>query len=309
MKMKNFKLKKYLPNTKASAIILACFLILGLWQQTRSSWSATLIHLNRLLNKNIFQSGAVNGHAITTRLDVPFHRQEHSLSCEIAALKMALSAYGLDIPESELIDRMPFGPMNSDPNEVFVGNIDGRMPTTGYGVYWSPIAKVGNAYLRSEIFQASPATVAEHINAGRPIVMWGYFGRGSRIDWTTPEGKRIPAVMGEHARTIIGFSGDIDAPDGFVVMDPIYGEQFWSTSDLFSNWLPFDKMGVVIYPHSKWVRIEGSPTIWEISSDAKIKYPLAMNWARFLEYGGVPDGVKLISSQELSTMTNGFLIY
>ena len=115
--------------------------------------------------------------------------------------------------------------------------------------------------------------------------------------------------MGEHARTIIGFSGDIDAPDGFVVMDPIYGEQFWSTSDLFSNWLPFDKMGVVIYPHSKWVRIEGSPTIWEISSDAKIKYPLAMNWARFLEYGGVPDGVKLISSQELSTMTNGFLIY
>ncbi len=304
----SFNIRKFSNHTKAIVAVIACLVVLGVWQQSRSSWHGTFLHVQRLVSQNVLHKGVVNGHSITSRLNVAFHRQEHSLSCEIAALKMALSAYGLDIPESELISRLPMGPMNGDPNEVFIGNIDGRMPSTGYGVYWSPIAKVGNAYLRSEIFQASPTEVAQHINAGHPIVMWGYFGRGNRYRWTTSSGKEISAVMGEHARTIVGFSGEIANPEGFIVIDPVYGEQYWSTADLFSNWSVFDKMGVVVYPYSKWVKTEDNPTIWEISSDAGIKYPLAMSWDRFLEYGGVPDGVRLISASEAADMNNGFVI-
>ena len=32
---------------------------------------------------------------LNIRLEIPFYRQEHSLSCEITALRMALNYYGL----------------------------------------------------------------------------------------------------------------------------------------------------------------------------------------------------------------------
>jgi hypothetical protein len=36
----------------------------------------------------------------TTRvLDIPLHRQEHALSCEVAALEMAMGALGTQVPE------------------------------------------------------------------------------------------------------------------------------------------------------------------------------------------------------------------
>lgn len=300
-------IKKFFYNPKISFTILACFIALGIWQHTRSNLGATFIYISHMISDKVFH-GQISGTDLTVRLDVPWHRQEHALSCEVAALKMALSAYGLDISESELIAGLPFTSMRGDPHEAFVGNIDGRMGVTGYGVYWDPIAKIGNAYLRSEVFQASPQLLAQHISEGRPVVSWGYFGRGNKLSWTTPGGREIVGINGEHARTVVGFSGDVNNPSGFVLLDPIYGEEYWETQDLFNNSSPFNHMSVVIYPHPKWVKTSNSTTIWEISSDAKIKYPLAMSWERFLEYGGIPDGVKIITEEELANMNSGFVI-
>ncbi len=308
MKENKFKLlKEKIFNAKVSVAILACFIVLGIWQHSRSNLGATFIYVSHMIGDKI-SHGKINGANITTRLNVNWHRQEHALSCEIAALKMALSTHGLNISESELISRMPFVPMRGDPHEAFVGDIDGRMAVTGYGVYWDPIAKLGNAYLRSEVFQASPQLLAQHISEGRPVISWGYFGRGNTISWTTPSGRQIVGVNGEHARTVVGFSGDVSNPTGFVVLDPIYGEEYWETKALFDNSSPFNHMSVVIYPHPKWVKTSTSSTIWEISSDAKIKYPLAMSWERFLEYGGIPDGVKVVSWEEVQSMKEGFVI-
>jgi uncharacterized protein YvpB len=308
LKMNIKPLKKLFKNPKFNFAILICFLLLGLWQVNRSSISGTFIYVTHIFHNHISHAGKVSGE-VTARLNIARHRQEHSLSCEIAALKMALAGYGLNVSESELISRLPFTSMRGDPNEAFVGDIDGRMASTGYGVYWNPIAKVANAYLRSEVFQASPGLVASHIIAGRPVIMWGYFGRGNKISWTTPAGKQIVGINGEHARTVVGFTGSVDAPDGFIVIDPIYGEEFWTASELFGNWQPFNNMGVVVYPHSKWVKAQDDSTIWEISSDASIKYPLAMSWNRFLEYGGIPDGVKTVSEAELAAMKLGQIVY
>ncbi|HYE22237.1 MAG TPA: C39 family peptidase, partial [Verrucomicrobiae bacterium] len=163
--------------------------------------------------------GKISGHSVY-KLPVPFHRQEHSLSCEIAALKMALAGVGVDVPESELISHLPFDPTPrqsgvwGDPYKAFVGDIDGKMFSTGYGVYWQPIADVGLKYKRTEVLEnGTIEQLIDHLNQGHPIVVWGYYGRGNRSTWTTPEGRRIEGVNGEHARTLIGYTGDSSNPE------------------------------------------------------------------------------------------------
>lgn len=193
------------------------------------------------------------------RLPVVYHKQEHSLSCEIAALKMALSGVGVDVPENELIQKLRFDPTSrskgiwGDPYTGFVGDIDGKMGKTGYGVYWQPVADVANNYVYSEVIEnASPQILAEHLLEGRPIVWWGYFGRGKKINWQTPVGKKIEAVDGEHARTLVGFAGSKENPEGFFIFDPIYGEMFWTTEELLENSKPFNNSGIVVYPNDSF---------------------------------------------------------
>ena len=189
-----------------------------------------------------------------TKLPVPYHRQEHSLSCEIASLKMALGYHGISVSESDLIGFLPFDatPKSKgvwgDPYKAFVGDINGKMGITGYGVYWEPIAQVGRVWKKTEVLEnGTPQDLAEHISEGQPIIIWGYYGRGKKLSWTTPEGKRIEAINGEHARVVTGFVGDKTNPEGFVVLDPIYGELFWTTKELLNNWGAFNNHGVVVY--------------------------------------------------------------
>jgi uncharacterized protein YvpB len=209
----------------------------------------------RRINIALFQSGMVEGGKLTS-VPAKFHRQEHSLSCEIAALKMALSVYNIDIPESELISKLKFDPTLrtgstwGDPYTGFVGNIDGKMMKDGYGVYWDPIAEVANNYVEANVTQFTAQKVAAEIDLGHPVIAWGYFGRGKKISWNTPDGKKIDGINGEHARTIIGFTGSIESPTGFIILDPIYGKLYWKTKDLMNNWEPFDHMGIVVYPKS-----------------------------------------------------------
>lgn len=218
---------------------------LGVWQYPK------LAYLRGMAQAKAH--GRVAG-AMLVRLDVPFYRQEHSLSCEIAALRMALAGVGYIVSESELINLLPFDPTAKgkgvwgDPYIGFVGSIDGKMPQSGYGVYWNPIALVGQNFTHTEVIEnASPQDLTKHLLEGRPIVYWGFFGRGKTVSWHTPLGKQIDGVNGEHARTIIGFSGTPENPDGFLLLDPIYGDMFWTTEELFENSKPFNSSGVVVY--------------------------------------------------------------
>lgn len=183
----------------------------------------------------------------TVKLDVPFHRQEHSLSCEAAALQMALAAKGVNISESTLIDQISVEPMWGNPHTGFVGDINGKMLKTGYGVYWEPITRVGSRYRESAAFEhGSPSSLALEIANGNPIVFWGYVGSGRGRKWITPDGTPIIGIAGEHARVLIGFRGSVDNPAGFYLLDPIYGELYWNTGKLQSNGAPFGDSGVII---------------------------------------------------------------
>jgi uncharacterized protein YvpB len=236
-------------NKKFVALVAIVLIISGVLAV--KNWPIVKYEIRRI-KLSLFRGDIAGGTMIM--LPATYHRQEHSLSCEIAALKIALSVYDVHIPESELISKLKFDPTPrtsstwGDPFTGFVGNIDGKMMRDGYGVYWDPIEAVGDEYLDAQVKKFTSQTLAQELADGHPVVSWGYFGRGKKYTWTTPEGKKITAVNGEHARTIVGFSGSVESPTHFIIYDPIYGKLIWKTKDLMNNWAPFENTGIVVYP-------------------------------------------------------------
>jgi uncharacterized protein YvpB len=266
----------------------------------------TLIYLSRQAQVKIARQGWVAGENIY-QLGVPWHRQEHSLSCEVASLKMALDYSGVNVPESELISYLTFDPTPKrgnvwgDPYQGFVGSIDGSMLKTGYGVYWEPIARLGLRYRRTEVIKdGTLQSLITHLEQGRPVVVWGHFGNAGMMTWRTPEGRVIEGINGEHARTLVGFTGDSRNPESVILLDPIYGELRWTVDYFMRNWGNLEHGAVAVYPFPRWASVEGDPTIWEIGADGKTKYGLAMSWSDFLAQGGVPEAINVVDAQWLS---------
>ncbi len=255
--------------------------------------------------------GKISGSSVY-RLNVPFHRQEHALSCEIASLKMALEAVGVNVSEAELISNLNFDttPRQNgvwgDPYTDFVGDIDGKMMSTGYGVYWDPIARTGLKYRRTEsITGGSLQQLIYHLNQGRPVVVWGYFGRGNRMPWTTPAGRQINAINGEHARVLVGYTGSMANPESLILLDPIYGELQWSVDEFLENWGALENGAVVVYKTPKWAKSENENTVWQINSDGNLKQGLAMDWDTFIAQGGVQGGVSVVPQEFLDSIPVG----
>ena len=217
------------------------------------SLSPGIKSVNGLDSDETFSSNFSTESSLTI-LDISIDYQDRSLSCEAAALKMALNYRGIGVSEDDIMARVGFDPtirndnIWGDPNNAFVGDINGRQNTTGYGVYWGPIANAANTWRSAAAFSGwSISQIAQAIANDNPVVLWGIYGNGYRDDWQTPDGKNILAWKGEHARTIIGFSGKIDNPTSFTVNDPISGQVTWSADQLSVNMATFGGSGVVVY--------------------------------------------------------------
>lgn len=215
------------------------------------------IRFKRLSKYIFYSSESAMAKEPSIRLDVPFHRQEHSLSCEIASLKMVLNYYGVEITESELLNALPFDtrlPRSKnnvwgDPDIGFVGNIDGKNPNGGYGVYEKPIYNLAYEFGRTAvILTAQPlSAILTEVQAGHPAIVWGTLSSGRDISWTTKSGKKIHAIYGEHTRVIIGFDGSPENPSTILLMDPIYGEITMSKQKFLTNWELLNNKAVVVY--------------------------------------------------------------
>jgi uncharacterized protein YvpB len=189
----------------------------------------------------------------TTRLAITIDYQDRPLSCEAAALKMALAGKGVRVSEGDIMALISTNPAHrqgniwGNPFVEFVGDINGRQNTTGYGVYWGPIAVAASRWRPAEAFTGwtVPKVTAE-IAAGNPVVAWGVYGNGYEDDWTTSDGKNIDAWKGEHARTIIGFVGTPDNPSKFIINDPYAGQITWTRAQFERDWAKFGNAGVVV---------------------------------------------------------------
>jgi uncharacterized protein YvpB len=165
-------------------------------------------------------------------LDVPIYRQQHALSCEAAALRMALGTFDISVSEDALLadlarDTTPRRTLANgsviwgDPDNGFVGKWDGVYLKDGYGVYNGPIAELA---LRNGMLHTThgsdiaPHDLYQSVRQGFPSVVWVPYalqvrGRGA---WLTPGGKEIPYVVTEHAVVLAG----IDAT-GVFYADPL----------------------------------------------------------------------------------------
>lgn len=237
----------------ALLIGLAVLVVFSFWARFGSSPSATI---KRAWSE--FQQWSHREPAADVLLPIVFDKQDHSLSCEVANLKMVLAYRGISVTEGQLLadigyddtlKRYEDGQMIwGDPHEAFVGNVDGKMMQDGYGVYWGPIAAVADKYRNARVITNSTATqLARYISQGHPVIAWSYMGNGKTYQWRTPAGRLINGIYSEHPVVVRGFKGTADDPEGFFVVNPIYGYQYLTTSYFMSHWAVFDHSGVVIY--------------------------------------------------------------
>lgn len=181
-------------------------------------------------------------------LDVPSYQQPYTNSCETTALRMALEHYGIVKNEMELLQKIGYNPRDKnieknewdDPQEMFVGFIDGMERNHGYGVYGKPILKAVESFGRTGVYKTDidPTYLAREIKAGHPIIIWGNTSlTEAPYTWTTPAGNTVTAFRGEHARVLIGVRGSVAHPLGFYLNDPINGNsnEYWDVDRLLTN--------------------------------------------------------------------------
>ena len=197
-------------------------------------------------------------------LDIKIHYQEHNLTCEAAALKMALAYEGITVDEMTLVgymtnDRRPaqFDSKGrlvawGDPAQSFVGDPDGHIERlTGYGVYFGPVAaaadragahaiKAGGGLYGSAI---APSEVYDAVLDGHPVVAWisNTYRTVNLSRYTAFDGATVSYTLTEHAVTLVGVR-----PDAVLINDPWFGQHWHSKAQFEAAYATFKQMAVVV---------------------------------------------------------------
>ena len=190
-----------------------------------------------------------------TLLDIPLDWQDYSLSCEAASLKMALAYKKVFVSEDKIMEKIGYDltphkdNIWGDPYKAYVGDIDGKICSTGFGVFWEPVAKAANNWCPVQAFTNwKLENLIKEIETGNPVIFWGTLPVYPLTDcsWYTPEGKYVKAFKQTHVRLIIGFIGDSKNPSKIIINDPLSGRLYWSTNNFLTNWKSFGYSGVAI---------------------------------------------------------------
>jgi uncharacterized protein YvpB len=197
-------------------------------------------------------------------LDIKIHYQQHNLTCEAAALKMALAYEGITVDEMTLVGYMTndLRPAQfdsrgrlvawGDPAQSFVGNPDGHIERlTGYGVYFGPVAaaaakagaqaiKAGGGLYGSAI---APSEVYDAVLDGHPVVAWisNTYRTVNLSRYTAFDGATVSYTLTEHAVTVIGVR-----PDAVLINDPWFGQHWHSKAEFEAAYGTFDNMAVIV---------------------------------------------------------------
>ena len=199
-------------------------------------------------------------------LDVTWHHQQHNLSCEAAALRMALSYYGISADEMTLMGYMTFDSRPAvfnrsgtlvrwgDPATSYVGNPDGHSERfTGAGAHDEPVARAAIAAGATVPRSGSglygspvpPADVYDAVLDGRPVVAWisNTYHQVSLRSYVAYDGATVRYTLTEHAVTVVGVR-----PDAVLIDDPWFGRAWHSKAQFESAYRTFSDMAVVVGP-------------------------------------------------------------
>jgi uncharacterized protein YvpB len=195
--------------------------------------------------------------------NVPFYKQIYSLSCEEAALQMALAYYGVNVSQDQVLAqigvdrRLPYYDRGTlvwgDPYTSFVGNPNGYESAdagsaSGYGTYYSTIAAAARAFLPGSVVQAGEGIPPDAIFAAahnrQAVVVWAAFAyQPHPMHYMRTFGGRtvMYGAPWEHAVTISGW-----AP-GYVLINNPHSHPEWIDAGTFmAAYGMFNNMAVIM---------------------------------------------------------------
>jgi uncharacterized protein YvpB len=176
---------------------------------------------------------------------VPTYMQQRNLSCEYAALVIAMGAYGVWVSEYDFDGMVG---QSENPHWGYRGDISGWWGSTDdYGVYASALVPAVQAYgfWADEFYaQGDASALTRRIDAGAPVMVWlGLWGDNGFYEWTA-DGTPYKLASGMHVVVVYGYDSA-----GVWVSDPAHGEKHqydWGT--FMSFWNVFDGMSLAIGP-------------------------------------------------------------
>lgn len=191
-------------------------------------------------------------------LSVPWYHQDFELSCEEAALRMALAHEGIPTTDGTILgiigtDTRPAFFENGalrwgDPFVTFVGDPNGsEVGLTGYGTYYPTIARAAGT-LGGQVLGAGqridPPSVYDAVLHGHPVVAWVTYQWvvPDRDDYVAFDGRTVPyAGPVEHAVTVVGVNDS-----SVLVNNPWSGPEWVSKSTFEAAYAIYDQMAVIL---------------------------------------------------------------
>jgi uncharacterized protein YvpB len=208
--------------------------------------------------------------------DPPPYAQLWNSSCEIAAATVALRMLGQPVSEADLIVRLPMDERLpevrngsvlrwGDPNQGFVGALDGDLPWNpgvgvpgySYGVYAGPLAKAMHDFdpAATGATHITPDKLKAALAAGKPVVVW--LPDQSRYrelpdalrggTWRTWDGNLVNFAFREHTQVLVGYGpgGYRLANVGFELTDVPF-INVWRDADFERAYAVLNDMAVIL---------------------------------------------------------------
>ena len=192
------------------------------------------------------------------QLNVPYFHQDYALSCEAAALQMALGYEGIGASQADILNVMGIDyrhPVISngqfhwgDPYANFVGDPNGsEVNNTGYGTYASTVFSAAGHYGGNVVTVAEGFAASDVYNAildGHPVIAWIAFdyANHTNTNYSAFDGRVVQfGSPYEHAVTVVGVNDS-----SVVVNDPWRGPMWVSKGTFETGYAVFNHMAVVL---------------------------------------------------------------
>jgi uncharacterized protein YvpB len=186
-----------------------------------------------------------SGASDAVRVGVPTYAQQRNLSCEYAALVMAMGTYGLWVSEYALDDVVGW---SENPHWGYRGDINGWWGNTDdYGVYASALAPAlpTFGFYGEEFYaQGNSTALTARLDAGTPVLVWlGLWGDTGFYNYSA-DGTPYKLVTGLHVVVVDGYDSG-----GVYVSDPATGGmKYYDWSTFMTFWNVMDGMGLSVSP-------------------------------------------------------------
>jgi len=189
---------------------------------------------------------ALPSRPLSASIDAPVIAQRLRDNCETAALQVLLATTGISVDQGVLQRRLtrsgpadpqqtPAGPVWGDPDQGFVGRVDGTGPWGGFGVYPRPLAALAAQYDRPlrNLTGAPASEIYGQLLAGRSVLAWAGLQDGPYRSWQSPNGRPIRVNLNEHTIVLTG----IRANGTLQVVNVLHGtRELWSAARFQGAW-------------------------------------------------------------------------